>query len=154
MEIGKIKLIVGKNDEEVKVNLEERLAIDQEDLNSELSNQPSEFARFAVLAARAKSRRERIDYELEEYENKLDISIREGATKEDGLTEGKIKALVRIDSKRLAVVNTLIEAKEIEEIAIAAKEAFSQRKDCLISLGANRRAEMDTDLYLKERKKK
>ena len=131
----------------------DRLAIREESINDNLANQPAWFARYGVLAAMAKAHREQLEYKLEEFEYNLDLKIREGADKDDKLTEGKIKALVRTDSKRMALVNEIVEAKEQEEIVAASRDAFSHQKDLLISLSAHLMAERETDLSIKKKRK-
>jgi len=135
-----------------KFDLEEELKIERDDLDSQLGEQPSKFAWFASMCAMAHAKAEKAEYRLKQYEAEIDLKIRE--SKGDAkLTEAAIKAKVMNDSERLALVNRLIAAKEQYEIVQAARDAFDQRKDCLISIGANRRAEHDVECFLKEKKK-
>jgi hypothetical protein len=142
------------------LKLGEDLAINEEDLDQLLCDQPSRYVRYATIAGMARSKVERLEYKLEELEANLDLAIREKkekqkVTKEEGgekLTEGKIKSIIITNSTRLALVNELMEAKEQYEISNAAKDASGQKKDCLISIGANRRAQYDSELSLKSKK--
>lgn len=139
---------------EYKFDLEAELEINEENLDEELSSQPQKFAWFATMAAMARAKVERLEYDLEEFELQLDLKIRREADKDEKLTEALIKAKVRTDAGRNEKVERLCRAKEQAEIAQAAKDAFSQRKDCLISIGANRRAQFETSLAIRESKKK
>ena len=139
---------------EKEFDLAKELKINENKLNVHLTRQPSKFARFATLSALAWARAKRAKYALEEYENKLDLDIRKKADEKEGkLTENQIKALIKTDSNRMALVNALIEAEEQADIVQAAKQAFEERKDCLLSLAYSRRAQFEEELTIKERKK-
>lgn len=148
--VFKIKLEKG----EKEFDLSKELKINENKLDVHLMRQPSKFARYATLTALAWARAKRAKYALEEYENKLDLDIRKKADEKEGkLTENQIKALVKTDSERMSLVNALIEAEEQAEIVQAAKQAFEERKDCLLSLAYSRRSKYEDELSVKERKK-
>lgn len=160
--MAKIKIEIDDKRKYV-LDLSEDLAIDEENLDQLLCDQPSKFVKYARIAGMAKSKVERLDYKLEELEANLGLKIREenpkkkaGAKPEEGgpkITEGTINAMIKTDATRIALVNELMDAKEQYEIVNAAKEASSQMKDCLISIGANRRAQYDPELSIKRSKK-
>lgn len=137
-------------------NLEKELRIKEEKLDSHLMHQPGKYARFAKLTAHAWAIAKRAKYALEEYEHKLDLEIRAkvAAKKDAKITENQIKALIKTDSKRMALVNALIGAEEQADVVQAATKAFEERHDCLLALGYRRRMKFEEDLSIKERKSK
>lgn len=143
-------------DRTYKLNLGEDLKIDEAQIDEHLTKHPDLAGWYATIAAQAKAKVERIEFELDEFEYRLDLDIREEASKDSDikLTEPRIKALVKTDSKRLAIVNRLLEAKEQMEIAVAARDAFNHRKDCLISLGLNMRARYDSEMNINKKRQK
>lgn len=143
-------------DEKKKFTIDfDDLPIDETQLDKLLCDQPGTHGRYGRITALAKAKVERVDSALEELEAQLYLKIRKKKDSgEEKLTEPMIKAMIVTDSTRLALVNKLMEAKEQFEVALAAKEASAHKKDCLISIGANRRAEYDSELRIKERKQK
>jgi len=154
--MAKAKIVIG--DKTYTINFEEFL-IDEANLDDLLCRQPEDHGRYCRIAALAKAKVERLEYGLEELEANLDTAIRDAKNKakgkegEEKLTEGRIKQLIISNPTRLAKINELLEAKEQHEIAMAAREASAQKKDCLISIGANRRAQYDSELSIKSKKK-
>lgn len=134
-------------------DLEKELEIKEEKLNVHLKKQPAKYARIATLLAHANAKAKRAKYKLEEYEQQLDLQIRKKAEEKEGkLTENQIKALIKTDSERMALVNAFIQAEEQSEVVQAAVDAFKERHDCLLALGYSRRMKYEEDLSIKERK--
>jgi hypothetical protein len=154
--MAKAKVVIG--DKTYTINFEDFL-IDEADLDGLLCRQPEDHGRYGRIMALAKSKVERLEYALEELEANLDTAIRDkrnamkGKEGEEKLTEGRIKQLIISNPTRLAKINEILEAKEQFEISYAALQASAQKKDCLISIGANRRAQYDTDLSIREKPK-
>jgi len=149
----KFDVVIDK-EREFKFDLEDELAINPNNLDREMREQPTVFDKFATLAAMTKAKADRAEYRLEECEAELFLKFKALKEKES-FTESQIKSKITIDSKRLALVNRLVAAQEQHGIVVAAKEAFAQRKDCLISLGATRRAEFEGtgEISIKKRRK-
>jgi hypothetical protein len=154
--MAKAKIVIGEKT--YTINFEDFL-IDEANLDVLLCRQPEDHGRYGRIVALAKSKVERLEYALEELEANLDSAIRDAKQKakgkegEEKLTEGRIKQLIISNPTRLAKINELLEAKEQHEIAYAALQASAQKKDCLISIGANRRAQYDSELSIKEKPK-
>lgn len=111
-------------------NLQEELTVDEAGINDQLANQPALFAFYAVLYAQAKQ-------EIEKYEALYISTLREHySDKGVKISETRLKAELALDES----YNTL---KEKELVLKEVKEAFQQRKDMLISLASNLRAEGD-----------
>lgn len=147
-----MKLKVEIDEDRVYVlDLREDLKINEADLDDHLSKQPELFAKYGWIQAQARAKLERAEGALEEHEYKLDLELRKKKD-EEKLTENQIKAMVKTDEHRLKLAKKVMRAREQAEIVGAAKEAFAQRKDCLISFAANRRAEYETGLSIKKRR--
>lgn len=149
----KYKIVLGDG-REYEIDLKKELEIEETSLNTILSKQPGQFAWIGVLHSLSAARVERLKNKLEYHEYSLDLKIRNQSDKggKGGkLTENKIKAMIKTDSKRMSLVKRLISAKEQTEWLQAARDAFGHRKDCLISLGANRRAEGDVKTSIKDK---
>lgn len=143
-----------ENGKQKSFDLEKELRIKEDKLDSHLMHQPAKYARFAVLAAHAWAVAKRAKAALEEYEHQLDIEIRKKVEAKGGkLTESQIKALIKTDSKRMALVNALIETEEQAEVVQASTKAFEERHECLLALGYRRRMKFEEELSIKERKK-
>lgn len=122
--------------------LADDLPINGADINGEFMEQPELFAWWATVSELAKDRVASTKYQLERIYATKDHAVRLE------LTEAKAKITEKI------VENTVITSKEYQEcmfelldakkqlgLLLAGKEALVQRKDMLISLGANMRTE-------------
>ena len=140
--------------EELKVDFEHDLKIDVANLNDELMRQPGLFSRWAVLAVEARAERDRLEEKLKVTDAHLDNEFREKAEREGTkITEKKLLSQILLDPRHAQAMENCLEArKDADILQVGAREAFSQRKDCLISLAANLREEFDADLYIKEKK--
>jgi len=130
----------------IEYDLAKELACSEDTINEDLKNQPSFFAYYAVLTEKAQSELAEAKAALELLEATLDAQFRSEETK---TTETMIKNRIRLDKsyqEALEVFNTL---KLNVGLLSAAKEAFYHRKDILISLASNMRAQMDASVYLK-----
>ena len=60
---------------------------------------------------------------------------------------------ILLDSRHTQAMDDCLETRKVADILqVGAREAFSQRKDCLVSVAANLREEHDADLHIKEKK--
>lgn len=149
------------------LNLAEDSKIDVNDLNQGFIEQPTIFAWYAVLAALAKSNVTCLKREIEkqdDYIKKTLIGTLDGKVRKqleiDGekITETKVERAIYADPEYIANVEKLSDlkdrltvAEENSAILDVAKDTMIQRKDMLISLGAQVRSEYDNvpDLKLK-----
>lgn len=144
------------------------LMIDVEDLTSSYLDQPGKFAWWATLSAQARAiaERKKSDWEArKDYINKtlmgeLDAEVRDELTDiGEKITEKKVENAIYTHPKYQAAIVELKElrdeflrASEQAQLLEVARESMDQRKDMLISIGAQLRAEgSNTELAIRKR---
>jgi hypothetical protein len=142
-------------DEETQVtlgegNLETDLYIDQRDLQEEFLKQPEIFAWWATLAEIAKDLVSKQKFYVERMAATIDADTRSNPpTDEKGgpirITEKMIEQIVTLNENYRREMNRYLEYKKQLGLLQAGTEAMVQRKDMLISLGANYRAEASSN---------
>jgi len=145
----------------IKIKLGERvyqgnylddLKISEADINTMLETQPSRYVFWAKMAAIAKVLVEKWKYELEKYEAQTYTFIRsQKESRGERVTEKQLQSAIVLDPRFRQLRERLLKARLQYDHLAAIKEAFAQRKDMLMSLGANLREEMDTTLALREK---
>jgi len=137
-------------DRKYECDLNTDLDIDKGAIDKALSDQPSMFAWYAVLSEMAKAAALSAKNDLELTEAELDQQIRrEWDTDKYGkMTEAGIQSIMRMLTKHKRAVEAYHTAKKNEGIMAVAKQSFEQRKDMLISIASNMRAEMDVNLRI------
>lgn len=149
-------------------NLTQDLKIDPINLTDDFSSQPALFAYYASLQAKAKAQVDKcklaIEIQKENLEkvvtSRLDAEARfHLSSRGERITESKVNAYIYAHETYKKEQDTyfLLKNKYIEAMAKLATfdnavEALKQRKDMLISVGAQIRAEGgNTELYMKEK---
>jgi hypothetical protein len=131
------------------VKLGEMLAIKEDSMNAHLATHPSQYAFVAMLTAlsRAKHQRMEADFDLAEAQFMQDVRSKAA---ENGikLTEKALENEVIANKRLLQMRRDLISAQEQAEFCSAADQAFRHRKDCLITLAANLRAQSDPTISI------
>lgn len=133
--------------------------IDVNNLNQGFIEQPTIFAWYATLAAIAKSKVIKLKRDVEKHEDylkktlvgSLDSKVRKHMEiNGEKATETKVINAIYADVEYISNVNklnqlkdALTEAEEQSAILDVARETMIQRKDMLISLGAQVRSEYD-----------
>lgn len=137
-----------------KMAFEHDLKIDVANLNEELMKQPALFSRWGVLAVEARAERDKLEENLKVVDAQLDAEFRQEAVEAgEKITEKKLFSKILLDCRHAEAMESCLDARSTADvIQVGAREAFSQRKDCLISLAANLREEHDADLFIKEKK--
>lgn len=145
--------------EDFFTKLDSDLRIDVNDLNSAFLDQTAKFAFWATLAAQAKSEVEKKKLEVDQQDDfikttligELDTLVREEMTYEgEKITEAKVTSKIHSHQKFIdenirlnELQRELSELKRQSNLLSVAKESFLQRKDMIISLGANLRQEVN-----------
>ena len=134
------------NGKEYQEDVVEKLRTDRTNLDEGFAEQPILFAYFATLHEMAKDKAARLKVALETLYAQLDHEKRDIANKHkltnpsfkytESMCEGEIKTDQRYQLKQ----NELLDANHTAGVLGVAREAFQQRRDMLISLGANARA--------------
>ena len=117
---------------------------DNENMSRDLKEQAGKYLWFSSLCARLAAKRDNISNHLKELQASKEMFYRRQAeVNGDKTTEAKIKAMVDADAEVNKVKSFLSDAEGELSICYSIRDAFSQRKDMLVALGANWRAELN-----------
>lgn len=167
-DMGILEITVRTRSSENTVDLAEDLAIDTMDINKAFCEQPAKYAWWATVAAQAKALVERKKSEVEKLDDylkktlvgELDSEVRMTLEMNgEKVTETKVTNGIfahpkyKSSQKELyALKDELLELQQRYAVLDIAKDAMNQRKDMLISLGAQLRQEGgNAEVYLKEK---
>ena len=130
---------------EHSVSLSERLKVDRNNLTQELSEQPALFAYFASLEQDARDRYNRTKLDLELYEAQQDVKIRYVMTQQrpagQWIMDKEVDRRIKIDPRWLQLYEAFLDASKDWGMLQAARQAFEQRKDVLVTLTHQARIE-------------
>jgi hypothetical protein len=166
----KLQIRIG---DEIHVLDESDFNCSEETINEDLMKQPSQFAFYAVhyAFALAESEEAEADFNNSKEDMKSQLEIIEALLDDkfratlDKFTEPQIKNKIKISDEYLkAKADCLSDKREKEQAMIqkrrnanalkAFKDASAQKKEILISLASNLRAQLDTDVFLKHKHEK
>lgn len=110
------------------MNAAKLLKIDKDALDDELVKQPGMFLRVAEEYARAVSARDGLKEAVDVVRAKSELDVRR-RLEEDGakVTESIVKATLELEKSYRRAVDAFLAAKEVADLAAAAKDAFAQR---------------------------
>ena len=165
-----LEVLVKTRTSENQVNLAEDLAIDYVNINEAFCEQPAKFAWWATVASQAKALVDAKKVELERAEDylkktlvgELDAEVRMTLEMNgEKVTETKVTNGIYIHPKYkesqeryYTLKGELLELQQKMAILDIARESMNQRKDMLISLGAQLRQEGgNIDLIMKAKAK-
>lgn len=138
-----------------QATLEDDIRIRAHDLDAEFLEQARKFSWWAMVAELAKDQVGRVKYELEQLYARLDAMKRaEAVAAKVKKTEKMVENEVITSPDYQVKYKEYLEAKKHYGMLQAGREAFVQRKEMLISLGANYRAEGSADPVLLQEKAK
>lgn len=146
MNLEVLKFEVSLNGRAYESDAANDLRIDRTILDEEFANQHTRFAYYGTLHEMAKDRAARLKVSLETLYAQLDHEKRMAANAVKAsspgfkYTEAMCENEVKTDPRYIAKQNELLDANQLMGVLGVAREAFQQRKDMLISLGANARA--------------
>lgn len=132
--------------ENYKSELHTDLIIDDNELDDEFMEQSRKFAWWAAVEVLAKDY-----YEVKKMELKRLYAVTDAMSREEGKASGTKKTEKMVENEVLTnqvyqkTENELAEIRKQYGLAHAGKESFEQRKEMLVSLGANYRAEIGAD---------
>lgn len=165
-----LEVLVKTRTSENQVNLAEDLAIDYVNINEAFCEQPAKFAWWATVASQAKALVDAKKAELERAEDylkktlvgELDAEVRMTLEMNgEKVTETKVTNGIYIHPKYkesqeryYTLKGELLELQQKMAVLDIARESMNQRKDMLISLGAQLRQEGgNIDLIMKAKAK-
>lgn len=147
------------NDVEYKQTIGDDLRIDRSILDDEFCEQSTKFAYYSTLHELARDKEARLKRELELFYANVDAEKRAGAIQAQAanpkfkytekMCENEVKTDERYQKKQLEY----LDAKKLSGILGVAREAFAQRKEMLISVGANARSGVTSARVLSEQAK-
>jgi len=127
-------------------------------LDDAMMNQAPLAVHYGQIAATAQKQLDDLKLVLEVTEAKVDRQIRDAVAEEavddagkKKLTEVQIAKQVSIHHQVIEIKKAINEAKQIESEAKTAVEAFRQRRDMLVQMGAGDRLERQGELVFKRR---
>ena len=131
--------------------VEERLKIDESHLNDEIMRQPGEYAYYTRKYADKKKDVELLKLELNVLVAERDSFLREDFTsKGEKFTEPKITNAINKESKAVELKKKIINAECEYDTLKGIVSAWDQRKDCLVSISANKREELKQRIGIPE----
>jgi hypothetical protein len=142
------KFVIGEL--EYEKNLAQDLFINKGALNDDFAEHAEKFSWYATAYELCLAHEGRLRAQLDRIAAQLDYIVREemkGA--EVRITEKKVENTVITRPEYVALHNEILEAKLQTGLAKAARDAMIHRKDMLVGLGANYRAEGSSTLSLK-----
>jgi hypothetical protein len=155
MNYSGIKVEIEINKENYESELYDNLTIDDTDLDKEFRQQPRLFAWWAAVETLIKDLYETRKMQLKRLYAVLDSRVREdGKATKTKLTEKMVENTVITKPEYQKAENELSKIRKQFGLAHVGKEAFEQRKEMLISLGANRRSEVSANPVVKKEKNK
>jgi len=136
--------------EELRLEYAQHLSINEEDLNSELSQQPSLYLWYARILGMQKALVDTAKNALREQEGRLYTLIRNRLEQTLGRRPAQVEVDARLnqDSQLKERRQNLIELQLQLDVLWGIRDSMAQKKDCLLSLAHNRRAEMSLDLHV------
>ena len=136
---------------EIELKYQDELVFDEETINSDLKDQPSFFAWYAVLHEKANKALSVLKMTLDILNASLASDIRKAAFlgAEKKPTEKYIEEQIMMTESYQEAQIKVFEAQKNLGILRGIKDAFIHRKDMLVTLGANMRVQMDADIYVK-----
>ena len=134
------------------VDSELAFTTDPEGLNKALAENPGKFAWWAMLEVHAKAQLEELDSRRNlmkaelygRYENLLTTDV---GGKEKRPTVAAIEAAVQEDESYQKLVARVQAARKDYDVLTVMRQAIVQRKDVLLAIASNYRAELDAHLH-------
>jgi len=132
--------------------LEEDLKIDKFDVSSEFIKHSETYGWYSTAYELAMDYEARIKSKLERVYALIDVRVRAQMNNASvRITEKKVENTVITDPEYVELQSLYQDAKRDTGLLKAARDAMQAKKDCLISLGANMRAEWSSEPSIKHR---
>jgi len=150
---GRVTLHFGND--VVTVDYREHLEVDPENLDEALIRQPGLYAYYSRLLGMQKALLETAKNEFKEYQARIYTFIKQRL--QVGLrrpTEAEVSAKIAEDGQYKARKQRLVEMQLQLDFLWSIRDGLVQKKDCLITLAANRRREWDADLHVNKSEKR
>ena len=150
-----LRLILDSKSIDLKKKYQKEIRFSKETIHDDLMQQASKYAFYAIMAELAEEAYDDAKLELELLEATLDEHYRNEFLKSgDKITEKKLEKVVALNKSRIESAKNKIQARKNRNILKALTEAMRHRKEAVIALASNYRAEMDVDVYIKKKELK
>lgn len=146
---------VGKNT--YRSTLSEDLTIDQANLSESYAEHARKFAFYSTAFELATNHEAKLKVKLERAYAQLDEKARDHLSSiGKKFTEAMVESVVITAPDYVAIQDEYLDAQKQTGLLRASRDAMIHRKDMLVSLGANYRAEInaDTSLLINQHKNK
>ena len=117
-------------------------------INEDIIKQPGTFAWYAVLMSLAKKFFDEKKSEKKQTYAKLDKFYRGEEGRLDRITDKSVDQAIERDKKYIASCQEVIEAEFNYNLMYSAVESFKQKKDMLVTLASNMRAEYGSNMTI------
>lgn len=127
-----------------KVTIPDAVAIGEDTINGDISNQSGLYAFYGEALADARSRRDMASQALKDTRASIDLEVRKRA-EESGAktTENRVSAEVELNKLVVALKDKLLALEGNVGKLDAIVRALEHRKDMLVTLGANMRTDVE-----------
>lgn len=140
------------NGQDIELDYITELELHEETINEDLKKQPNLFAFYVVLSEKAQADLGESKLALEIMEAELDADIRLDLVDGKKPTEKSIQAKILLNEDYQEARMEVIMRQKAVGILRGLKESFNHRKESVIALASNMRAQRDPDIYIaKER---
>jgi hypothetical protein len=112
-------------------------------LNKALADQPGRYAWWGMLEVKARKVVSILEQQIKVKRAELYTAIKAANEK---ATVDQVKAAVEVHPELLKLLDDLIGAQEDQEAVRVGREAMHHRKDALVTISANMRAEMESGI--------
>jgi hypothetical protein len=132
---------------EYTFDIAKELAIDINDLNRELSEQPGKYAFWSALSTALEDEYARLKLVVQSKKAERYKQIKQKLLDENKkVTEAQLENELASDPEILQLEQLIIEKERDKNIVRAIRDAFVQRKDSLVTIALNMRVEKDAEL--------
>jgi len=156
--ILRIRVELGGNVYEEDLAAQAHIALDPHGFNQALAAHAGNFAWWAMLEVVAREQLDQLNGELEErnaqlfnfYTAKLTRREQNGKKSSKPTLEA-IRVNIVLDKNYQALNKRVLQARRDMEKVTVGRQAMQVKKDTLLAIGSNMRAEMDSKLYVVKR---
>lgn len=143
--MSKVSIKIGGR--EYTFDITKELAMDINDLNRELSEQPGKYAFWSALSTALEDEYARLKLVVQSKKAERYKQIKQKLLDENKkVTEAQLENELASDPEILQLEQLIVEKERDRNIVRAIRDAFVQRKDSLVTIALNMRVEKDAEL--------
>jgi hypothetical protein len=128
-------------EEVVSFNLAEEARIDENKIEDEIKNQPSNYAFVSMLHKKMMAEFERLKQRRKAMYGRLFLSAKKGTGTGRGLSDEAAKAKVESNKKYIKLTQRCIDTREMADKLYSATRVFEMRANMMQTLSSNLRKE-------------